>query len=296
MAMLPAFGLITYETRKWLTQHRPDLAQTLPNAELELVESIRNASKWFDASKDGQDVLIERFRALTVDHKAQFMGNTPFLWARKWETDLGLYTHRGVDVLDTHLIGTILGADAWEKGAVVRDMSATVSGQAAALTSEREDLPSFMDALQPFGRRDVRSDDYYSVAGMDDIAESGYLHLLRTALAFLELLTPASPRDEGVLFKLQFVGLYHATRAIRRLDASVAPPNLLTDGDGPRQLRNDLVHYSPNHAYPISALDGARPRQALAEHAFNESFSSVAGQVRSSVATLHTQLRVRLGH
>ncbi|PKQ35394.1 MAG: hypothetical protein CVT61_06220 [Actinobacteria bacterium HGW-Actinobacteria-11] len=296
MALIPAFGLITYESRKWLTTHHPDIAESLPDTQLELIESIRNASKWFDASKDGQIVSIERFRNLTDAHKARFMGNTPFKWARRWETDLGLYTHRGVDVLDTHLVGTVLGEDALDNGAALRAMSATMSGQAGALYASREALPSFLDELEPFGRRDVRSDSYYAASGIADIAESGYLHILRTTLAFTELLRPAAALDVGTVFKLQFVTLYHASRTVRRLDASIAPASSLTDGDGPRQLRNDLVHYSPHHSYPRSALDSNRPRQALVEHVFGDSFPEMAARVSSAVSELHARLRSHLGH
>ncbi|MBD8515318.1 hypothetical protein [Plantibacter sp. CFBP 8804] len=295
MALIPSFGIITHETRKWLSQHARDVAAELPADELDLVRTVRNASKWFDASKSGQDGAIGRFSDLTYTHADTFLGNTPHAWARRFEADLGLYLHGNTVVLNTHLVGVMLGTDALEKGPVVRRMAATMTGQAASLTNELAAAPSFLDNMRPFRSRDVRSTQYYGKSGLN-LSESGYLHLVWNTLGFLTFLTPSVEDDEGTIFKLQHVALFHATKTVRRLLPDCAPPNDLVDGDPARRLRNDLVHYTPHHGYPPAAIDPQRPRQTLVELAYSLPFAEVADKARVELSVLHDRLGERLGH
>src|SRR6185312_1377773 len=109
---------------------------------------------------------IERFNELTAAHADQFLGNTPYAWARRFESDLGLYLHGSTVVLNTHLVGVMLGKEALERGPVVRRMSATMAGQAASLTTGVTTAPSFIDGLRLFRNRDVRSTKYYRKSGL----------------------------------------------------------------------------------------------------------------------------------
>lgn len=296
MALLPSFGVVTHESRKWLIQHLPDVANQLPDEELELVADIRNASKWFDASREGQSGAIRRFEELVAAHADEFLDNTPYAWARNLESDLGLYLHGNDVALNTHLIGTMLGKDALERGPVVRQMATTMTRQAFKLSGENvAPAPSFVDELRPLMNRNVRSTRYYGKTGLN-LAESGYLHLIWSTLAFLNLMSPAVTDDDASVFKLQYIGLFHATKTVRRLLPDLAPSSNLTDGDAARQLRNDLIHYTPHHTYPSAALDPQRPRQALVEHAYTDSFPQVAAQTAAEVTELHERLRGRLGH
>lgn len=295
MALVPALGIITHETRKWLTQHAPNIAAELPTDELDLLLDIRNASKWFDASKEGQDGAIQRFNELTAAHADTFLGNTPYAWARRFESDLGLYLHSGTVVLNTHLVGVMLGKNALETGPVLRRMAATMAGQAASLTTEVPTAASFVDGLKPLRNRDVRSTKYYRQSGLA-LPESGYLHLVWNSLGFLTFMVPAVADDEATVFKLQYIALFHATKTVRRLLPDLVPVHDLTDGDPARQLRNDLIHYTPHHGYPAAALDARRPRQALVEHTYSLTFAEVAARTSAELSALHTRLGKRLGH
>lgn len=297
MALLPSFALISYESRRWLQQHLPAVAQQLPSSEVDKVTTIRHAAKWLGASKKGVDAGLDTFRLMRVAHEERFLGNTPYLWARPLETDLGLYRHRGVDVLNTHLLGLVLGdLPSEELGSVMRTATETMVRQARLLNREPADGPSFLNGVGPVRARDVRSDRYYRQSGRADLAVAGYLHVLCCSLAFLRLLEVVDPDDEGPVFKLQFAGLFHVTQSLKLLEPGLtAGVGELAEGDVARRLRNDLVHYTPHDQTPIEALDPLRPRRALIEHAYGRDATNVAQQLGEAIDSLHTRLGTSLG-
>lgn len=298
MALLPTFSLITYETRRALEQHLPEAANQLPREQIERVKAIRNAAKWFDASKDGAQEALRRFQDMTDSHAAEFLGNTPYLWARPLESDLGIYSLGGVDILNTHILGVLLGPEALTGiGPSLKDMSATMSNQAARLSVDIGDDGSFIDTLGLISDRDVRSWEYYASAKQGDLATAGYLHAVWSTLAFLRLVRPTVADDEGSAFKVQYIGLYHAAKTLARLDKTlIEQPHGLTDGDSARRLRNALVHYIPHDDTPESALVPNRPRQALVEYAFAREFKTVAWDVSQAIESLHVRMGTALGH
>lgn len=297
MAMLPSFALITYESRRWLEQHIPSAAQILPSESVERVTSIRHAAKWLTASKAGIDAGLESFRRMRIAHKERFTGNTPFLWARPLESDLGLYRHQGVDVLNTHLVGLVLGGQTPDGlGPEMQSVSETIARQAVLLNREHVDGPSFLERMSAVTFRDVRSDRYFRNSGRSDLEVAGYLHVLWCSLAFLRLLEVVDPDDAGPVFKLQFAGLYHVAQSLKLLDPDLATGlGEVAEGDTARRLRNDLVHYAPHDKTPAFALDPSRPRLALIEHAYGRDASGVAEEVRAAIEQLHGRLGETLG-
>lgn len=297
MALLPSFALISYESRRWLEQHLSTVADVLPSKEMELVAAIRHAGKWLGADKGSVDARLESYRRVRAAHIDRFMGNTPYRWARKWETDLGLYRLHGVDVLNTHLLGVVLGDKPPEQlGPLLRHASETMSRQANILSQEQGAGPSFLDKVGPVSLRDVRSDRYFRDSGRTDLDVAGYLHILWCSLAFLRVLNVADPDDEGTVFKLQFVGLFHVTQSLKMLDPELAAGvGELAEGDIARRLRNDLVHYTPHDKTPASALDPSCPRRALIEHAYRRDALQVAEQLRTTIEGLHARMGKALG-
>jgi hypothetical protein len=297
MALLPSFSLISYESRKWLQQHIPTIAQQLPSGENERVATIRHAGKWLGASKAGVDEGLATFRRMRAAHEKRFLGNTPFLWARALESDLGLYRHRGVVVLNTHLVGLVLGElPSDELGPLLRIATESMVRQARLLDHEYVGGPSFLGGLGPFSHRDVRSNRYYGRSGHEDLAVAGYLHVLWSNLAFLRLLEVVDPDDEGPVFKLQFAGLFHAVQSLNMLEpALVAGVGELAEGDVARRLRNDLVHYTPHDRTPIEALGPLQPRRKIVEHAYGRHLPEVAHQLREAIDVLHARLGESLG-
>lgn len=297
MALLPSFALITYESRRWLQQHIPKVAHHLPDGAVDRVTTIRHAAKWLGASKKGVDAGLDTFRRMRLAHEERFLGNTPYRWARSLETDLGLYRHRGVDVLNTHLLGLVLGDQPpKELGPLMRTAAETMVRQATLLNREHVDGPSFLDRVGPVSARDVRSEKYYRQSGREDLAVAGYLHVLWCSLAFLRLLKAVDPDDEGSVFKLQFAGLYHVSQSLNLLEPGLTKGvGELADGDVARRLRNDLVHYTPHDTTPAEALDPQRPRQALIEHAYGRAATDVAEQLAKVIDGLHGSLGKSLG-
>lgn len=298
MALLPSFALITYESKKWLQQHAPSLAQQFPAGELDRVTAIRHASKWLGANKKGVDVGLESFRRMRIEHEQRFLRNTPFLWARPLETDLGLYRHRGMEILNTHLLGLILGDQPSDQvGPLLKIATETMVRQATLLSGAHVAGPSFLDGLGTISDRDVRSDKYYSKARRADISVAGYLNVLWCSLAFLRLLKVADPDDEGPVFKLQFAGLFHVVQSLRLLEPELAEGvGDLADGDVARRLRNDLVHYTPHDRTPPEALSAEKPRRRLIEHAYARESGDVAVQLVTAIDDLHARLSKSLGH
>ena len=296
MMLLPSFALITHESRQWLQHHAPDIARQLPPGEIDRVGTIRHAAKWLGASKQGVAAGLDTFRQMQRNHAQQFLGNTPYRWARALESDLGLYRHDGVDVLNTHLLGLVLGIQPLEElGPLIRTATETIVGQANLLTSDGADGPSFLDGIGAISDRDVRSDTYYRTSHRDDLAVAGYLHVLWCSLAWLRLLQVVDPDDAGTVFKLKFAGLFHVTQSLKLLEPDlIAGIGELGDGDVARRLRNELVHYTPHTQTPLEALQLWRPKQGLVEHAYGQEMSAVAEQLATTIDRLHAKLGASL--
>lgn len=296
MALLPALCLTTFETKRWLTAHHPDLAAKLPTAEASRIEGVRNAAKWFDENKGNVEAGLASFRSMSHDHASEFLGNTPHNWARRFETDLGLYRHGGVDILNTHQLGLLLGPSALLRiGPALRDLGETISTQAASLVGVGDEAPTFLDSLGRITRRDVKSWKYYATEAIS-LERAGYQHVLACTLAFLTLTQASQPSDEGPVFKMQFLGLYQVSHSLRQLGGPIAAkglaavPSDLVFGDPARQLRNDLTHYTPHSNTKAIAIQLDRPRQALTEAGLEQDFPVVAARVNQAIVDLHEVL------
>lgn len=298
LMLLPSFALITHESRQWLQHHDPDVAQRFPSGEIDRVGTIRHAAKWLGVSKQGVTAGLDTFRQMRRNHAEQFLGNTPYLWARALESDLGLYRHDGVDVLNTHQLGLVLGIQPLDElGPLIRTATETMVRQANLLTSRIVDGPSFLDRIGVISDCDVISDQYYRTSHREDLAVAGYLHVLWCSLAWLRLLQVADPDDAGTVFKLRFAGLFHVTQSLKLLEPDlIADIGEFGDGNVARRLRNELVHYTPHDQTPPEALQPQRPKQGLVEHAYGQEMGVVAEQLAMTIDRLHAKLGASLRH
>lgn len=303
LALLPTFSLATFETRRWLSQHFPEAAAELPTEGAHLVETVRNASKWVDAARGKPDVALGRFGDVVSRHAAEFLGNARFRWLQRFETDLGVYRCGGVDVLSTHAIGLLLGqwaepsGGAGVNGNAVREAAANMSLQASALADGHAlAQESFVDTLAPFTMHDVRSAGYYGTVSEDGRSTlGGYVHLLHCSLAWASMMHASSEDERGAAFKFRFLALYHAASSLSSLNVAIPSGcQRLLFNDPARTLRNELVHYNPHHATPLSAMQPDQPRVGLVQHAFQRSFAEIEADVADSITELRSALSEKL--
>jgi hypothetical protein len=72
----------------------PELADLLTDKYASVTARARHVSKLLDDSKKTYETVIAEFDAIAQEHHDQFTGNA-FRWARRFETDLGLYVAEG---------------------------------------------------------------------------------------------------------------------------------------------------------------------------------------------------------
>lgn len=68
-----------------------DLAARLPSAYAEVIARARHAAKSFDDDLRPYNVLLAHMDAYLRQARNEFLGNTPYKWARRFESDLGMY-------------------------------------------------------------------------------------------------------------------------------------------------------------------------------------------------------------
>jgi hypothetical protein len=84
---------IVYESHRYLSAHDPDLGQQLTLEFAPQIEAARHSVKLFDDTRRGYVGLTSWFdQVLVPAHRKAFTGKARWKWARRFETDLGLYT------------------------------------------------------------------------------------------------------------------------------------------------------------------------------------------------------------
>lgn len=89
------FVRIAYEGAKALRSSTaflgvPELARLLSYDYASVTARARHVSKLLDDTKKTYETVIADLDAIALEHREQFTGNAPG-WARRFETDLGLY-------------------------------------------------------------------------------------------------------------------------------------------------------------------------------------------------------------
>ncbi|MEX1077571.1 MAG: hypothetical protein WED09_00495 [Homoserinimonas sp.] len=311
MATMPLLVMTLHESRVWLRAHVPSLP--LPEADAELAKHMRNSTKWFDATKREVDETLGAFDRLVTSHRGRFLGQARFRWARRFERDLGVYTHTGTPYLTTHGIAYAIESD---PSATIAELGRRMHGLGESLgrmavnvlgTADLPDTTSFLSTLsmQKLRSRDVLSADYYSRAVGTKPSISGYLHAIWAQLAFSEMLaaTPMA-EDRPTALKYRIIIFGHALTALTRLDQEKVPlarrlleyyPDFAT-GSEFRKLRNALVHFTPHSNTSATVLDADRPMFGLLEHHLGVNFDGGWSLIDASTRTLHLAMSDELGH
>ncbi|HEY7427629.1 MAG TPA: hypothetical protein VH682_25585 [Gemmataceae bacterium] len=290
--MVSYLSLIAYESFNYLTKSDPSVARTLALEYGSVVAQSRHRIKLFDDSRLGMDGVSKYFgETLASAHQRRFLGNTWLPFARRWETDLGLYIYAGRLISTTHVahfnLGTApsmldenprellrgIGADMGRYfGGLAKDLD--WYGQSFLMSIESSKLVS----------QDVRSWDYYGRAfgGGLNVGLAAALTAFCCSMNTLDTMLPLdnSKASDETSFKLRFVTLYHVLAGLRELlnspdseftdkpriplsDIDSDPISALFLRPSAKLLRNTLVHYGLDSRLPMGSIDPSQPLAGL---------------------------------
>jgi len=311
MAVMPLLALTLHEIRRWMRVNEPSIVLLADDAGM--VESLRNSTKWFDADRSDVAASLLAFDAIVGAQNSRFLGNAHFKWARRLEGDVGVFKYSGTPYLTTHGMAYAIERDPTvtfeDLGPRMRALGASLSSSAVLLlrTTELADTSSFISSLEGWklGERNPRSEKYYGNARGLSLPMSGYLHAVWTQLAFSRMLsfTPLD-EDKPTALKYRIIILGHALTALSRLEKDGEPVarRLLVDrpvfasGEGYRQLRNVLVHFTPHSGMSPDALDLSLPLFGLLEHHLGVDIETATVMIDGTTAALHQAMGKALGH
>jgi hypothetical protein len=217
----------------------PELADLLTDKYASVTARARHVSKLLDDSKKTYETVIAEFDAIAQEHHDQFTGNA-FRWARRFETDLGLYVAEGRLLGATwpaaYRLGLSVNAEGSISGQDLRAVTEEWGGTLAVLGSATLDSTSPIPTLDltrvpRITGKDKRADRYLSERFETNFPGGLKVLLLaiegemNTLLTFAALTTPG---HELAVFRARTVALYHALSALTRVSDRYA--SLATDG------------------------------------------------------------------
>jgi len=256
------------------------------------IAQSRHSVKLFDDTRRGLDGVEEHIDLLMAAHSKEFLGNARFGFARRWETDLGVFTYDGDVIATTHYahfnfgveperplneeFGNYLGDIGYQYGNAVRMLAA----------GEPFGSGSFVGVLdlRRISEGDYRSHDYYSERFDREMSDGvtaalvGFQATLNVVDRLLGL--DASAASAGPLTKFRTVTLYHVLSGLCILRASGRThdkrsgeylDHLLSEeraawleAPSTKTVRNTLVHYGTNGLVQ-ARLDPERPMAGVIE-------------------------------
>ncbi|TDU29314.1 hypothetical protein [Arthrobacter sp. JUb115] len=277
------FSLFVYEGYARLPEVAPQLCAPLSALAQSVTARSRHSLKFFEDTHRGIEGQIAYFDdEIFPAHKSEFLGNTWLPFARRWETDLGLYRYAGRLVSTTHSATFGLGLDPqtmFDENAgpeLVRIM--TEYGQyfgalGATMDSTASSFLDDVDASQ-FGELgdDVRSERYYQriFNGVTTPSINALMTVFQVSMNFVDGLVPSSL--EYSLFKIRFLTVYQVLRSLEMLRAErssdlsaeslvaiagivdTAEAQLIIDSSA-KPFRNTLMHYGPDNRIDLSTVN-----------------------------------------
>lgn len=214
----------------------PALAAWLPSAYDDLIERARHATKLFDDTSRPYKVLLSHMDADLAQARQEFLGNTPFRWARRFEGDLGMFRReRRLDAVTPTLsyrMGEPPGTSAGDLAAKALSVF-TAYGQAISVLAESAGHPYppartlSLKHLGYLSHRDRRSDKYLSRRFDASYAESLKLVLVHVSgeLNTLRYVLPSlAVGHEKAAFRTTVIGVYHAVNALEHADKEQPAP------------------------------------------------------------------------
>ena len=316
------FVRIAYEGAQTLRSSNPhvgvpELARLFGDEYTSVTARARHVTKLLDDTKKTYENVIAEFDGIAREHHDQFTGNA-LRWARRFETDLGLY------LLDGRLIGATwpaafrLGLGMTTDGTISgHDLHAVTEewgGMLAVLGAATLDRPvpiATLDLSQMprIDGRDKRADRYFP-----ERFETAFPDGLKVLLIAIEgemntLSTFAVHTEHGheyAVFRARAVALYHSLSALTRVSDRYA--SLCTDGmtalrdllaslpaqsllSRPGQMvRNRCMHYEIRDARVV--IDPSTPMFGIVESVFpGKAFPDLATEVTSVMARVAELLR-----
>ncbi|WP_332758091.1 hypothetical protein [Streptomyces sp. MT206] len=289
--MAPYLSLSMHESLQKLKQLKPDILAAFKQETLTISARSRHSLKLFEDTKRGIDGQLSYFRnEVFTAHADRFLGNTWLPWARRFETDLGLYSYAGRLITTTHAATFHLGFDPnkllqQNSGPYIRSIFEEYGTYFGALGASLED-----DGEQTFVRsllttamdepRVVRSKSYYLKVfnGHNTPEINAILTTFQAMLNFAELVVAAGINRQHLdytEFKIGYLSLYQVLRSVRLLvdDATYpltirseriarhilnSPSAQLLIGDGGRRFRNMMMHYNLPSRRDVDKVDFSR--------------------------------------
>jgi hypothetical protein len=286
----PYLSLFVHESFKHLKAVDPGLAASLSATGQEVIARSRHSLKLFEDTHRGVQGQLSYFRDEVISaHKGRFLGRTWFPLARALETDLGLYTYRGVPISSTHAATFLLGYDPKQLLAprprpdvrtIAEEYGRYFGILGAGLDPQAE---SFASVIEPRGRPSQRQRQPPPVG-----RRPRFIHrqLGRVLVNFVDILPTLDPglASRQTIFKIRFLTVYavlrslevllteHWTRltkgSLAALNATLAGADAKLLKDAPRAFRNTLMHYGLDARISLAALDLRRPLYGLIQSCF----------------------------
>ncbi len=294
--LFPSLALMVYESQRYLAKHFPDVADQLHLQHADLIARSRHSLKFFDQPKKTVSELLDYFdREIRQPQTEEFTGNARFAWARRFETDLGLYFFRKTLVTNTHAAALALGLSSGEfrsedRSSLLYGAGLDIGHYFGALSLPGEVQTTFVDFVSKtdLHSKDVKSWRYYVEGDRSPdqaaIAHGGLLKSFEAALGFVQTMLSLDMLEESrpTVFKIKYITVYQIVSSLRVLeeDESVSlsekqralcsglqskvDPGLFSS-KGSRLLRNTLVHYELMNNIDVGSLDVTRPLYGLVE-------------------------------
>ncbi|MFE9395056.1 hypothetical protein [Streptomyces flavidovirens] len=299
--MAPYISLVVHESRRKLQNVDPAVLARLTRDAVAISTRSRHSLKLFEDTKRGIDGQLAYFcNEISAVYADRYLGNTWFPPARRFETDLGLYSYGGRLLTTTHVATFHLGIEPSklpEDGvgpylrALFEEYGAYFGSFGARLDAlGMETFVAHLSASILDRSRDVRADKYYRQVfnGKGTPELNAVLTTFQAMLNFVDAVIVAGSdvRDlEYTVFKIRYLALYQVLQSVRMLldDAAYSltvksvenarrivdahSAKLIMDPDT-KHFRNTLMHYNLLPSMEIAKVDLSQPLFGLVPNYF----------------------------
>ncbi|MEQ3551753.1 hypothetical protein WIS52_14865 [Pseudonocardia nematodicida] len=324
-AIAPFLSLFVHESAAKLRSIEGSNFVELTQEVANIVKESRHSLKYFDDSKKSVAELLAYMDEVVVPaHREKFLGNAWLPWARRFESDLGIYSYNGLPIANTHGISMSMGLTVIEIVGGVRERVvevATAQGEYFSRIGATFDnaARSFATEMDPalLKSHDRRSEKVYgrAFASFEPNATAFLINHACVVNLMREVLRlDRDSSSVNTVMKLRYLTLYQVARSLEivlndsrfsDIDSKWRPLALKTISSWPfrevisedaRPLRNTLMHYGLDSRISAENLDLSRrlyglPGACLGGMGFDE----FAGLVDESLLQLQMLLNNQLG-
>lgn len=276
LCLAPYLSLFVHESYRKLQASDPALATLLASDVQTIVARSRHSLKLFEDTARGIDGQLAYFRDdVFPAHRHRFLGNTWLPFARRWETDLGLFSYDGKLITTTHAATFHLGMEpdallkieGSELEKIYEQYGRYLGHLGAQLDVGEATFLQSLDSKRLNSRpHDVRAERFYG--NIFDGAANPEINALLTVFQGMmnvagSIMAACQDADdiEYSAFKLRFLTLYQilgslrvlstekqtqlSSRSTQVIDAITGSPETqLLTSSSTRPFRNTLMHYN----------------------------------------------------